>query len=128
MEAITSKLRSDYGEETVYKLANDVSADETTTDAVEASNAEAITMVVEAGAGVNAGVVILEGAVSSTYAGTWVNLGQVTTSAASKAYAVSAPKSPIAENGVALPMPYVRARIETAIGVGSVDIYLIVKR
>lgn len=110
-----SKILSDTREVTLYKLLNDKAALNTASTAVVADDAEALTLIVEASAGVSAGVVTLEGALTADYAGTWHSLGTVTTNAASKNFSV---------NTTALPMPYVRARISTAITAGTVDVYI----
>lgn len=122
-------INSNNHELSTYKMMNDASADETTSDVLDVRNAEGITLLVESGVGVNAGVVTLEGAISSAYAGEWVSLGTVTTSAASTAYACSvSPSANPESNAAGLPMPYVRARISTVIGVGTVDVYIVVKK
>lgn len=119
--SMSSSVKGLNSKETViYKVFNDVITDETKSDAVRAQDNDSVMLVVEAGASVSGGVVKLEGAITSDYAGTWAELGSVTTSAASTAYKVA-----VADN----PMPYVRARIETAIaGGGSVDAYIIVRQ
>lgn len=101
-----------------YKVFNDVSADETKSDAVDTFDNDSVTLVVETGTGVNAGVVKLEGAMTSDYAGTWAELGSVTTSAASTTYKVA-----VADNS----LPFMRARVETAIGVGTIDAWIVVR-
>lgn len=110
-------------EVTSYKLFNDVATDETTSDAIEVLDAEAITVVVETSAGVSGGVVLLEGAMTSDYAGTWIFLGSITTSAASKSYDASISLG----SGDPL-VRYARLRVETAISGGTVDAYLNVRK
>lgn len=105
----------------MHKVLNDQSTDETTSDAVDIRNAKEVTLFVETGTGVNAGVVKLETAVNSS--GPWFVAGSVTTSAASTGYADS-----IGGGDAGLPAKYARARIETAIGVGTVDVYICVQR
>lgn len=123
----TSKTKQGHIETVVYKLMNDQSVDETTSDALDTSLSSGVTMIVETAAGTNAGVVTLEGAVTSDYAGAWVSLGTVTTSAASTAYALTVSPSNDPTSGLGLPFPYIRARISTAIGVGSIDVYIVVR-
>lgn len=123
----TSKVRPNSREEKVLKLLNDASTDETTSDAVDSRNVEEATLLVEAGAGVSSGVVKLEGAVSSDYSGTWVELGSLTINAANQAFATSIATSLAATDVAGLPIPYVRARIETVIGGGTIDVYLILQ-
>lgn len=121
----STKTHSGVNETTVYKLMNDASTDETKSDAIDVSTAQEVSVVVETGAGVSGGAVKLEGAITSDYSGTWAELGSITTSAASTAYSDVAS----AEGGTAgLPIPYVRARIETAISGGTIDVYIIVRR
>jgi len=118
-----TKMKSGQSETTTYKVFAAQSADETISDAIDAYLAKGVTLIVETGAGVNGGVVELEGAVTADYAGTWIPLASVTTSAASKAYADSV----VVEAGTAgLPMPFIRARISTVIGVGTINAYIVV--
>lgn len=115
----------------IYKLMNDASVDETTSTAVDTLLADSVTLVVEAAASTSGGVVTLEGAMTSDYTGTWVPLGTITTSAASKALALTIGEgttlSSTDANQAGLPMPFIRARISTVISGGSVDVYLVVK-
>ena len=120
----TSKVSAGYPETTLYKLMNDESVDETTSDAIDTFEAEEITLLIEAGAGVNGGVVTLEGAVTSDYAGTWVSLGTVTTNGASKLFALSLSPTNDTSGDIGLPMPYIRARISTVITGGTIDLYI----
>jgi hypothetical protein len=121
--SMLSKVLNDGTEVTSYQVLDDISADESVSSEIEVLDAEAITLVVYTSAGVNAGVVLLEGAMTSAYAGTWLALGSITTAAASKAYEASISVG----NGDPI-VRYVRARIETAIGVGSVDAYINVRK
>jgi len=111
----SSKVLSKHKEIMLYKLMDDSSVDETTSTAIVADDAEALTLIVETSAGTSGGVVTIEGAVTSTYAGTWLSLGTITTNAASTCFAA---------NITALPMPYVRARISTVIAGGTIDVYI----
>ena len=119
-----SKLETQNLEWSKYKLMDDASVDETTSDEVDVRNAKAVTLAVEAGAGVSGGVVKLEGAIRSGYAGTWVEMGSLTISAASKLYTVTVDSGDA--NG--LPLAYIRARIETVISGGTIDVYAVVQK
>ena len=66
----TSKPRTPTMGQETYKVLNDQSVDETTSDAIDCQFARSVSLVVEAGAGVSSGVVKLEGAQTSDYAGT----------------------------------------------------------
>lgn len=115
------KLFSGHREWKMVKLMNDASTDETTSDAVEIQNATSVTLLVETSTGVSSGVVKLEvGAVST---GPFYVAGTVTTNAASAAFCDT-----IAEGEAGLPAKYARARIETVIGGGTVDVYLIIQK
>lgn len=117
-----SKLYALGGREWIaYKLLNDQSVDETTSDSVNIQNASSVTLLVESGAGVSAGVVKLETAI--TAAGPYYVAGTVTTNAASAAFADT-----ISEGEAGLPAKYARARIETVISGGTVDVYIIVQK
>jgi hypothetical protein len=105
----------------LYKLFENVATDETKSDAIDVMGAESVTAVVEVAAGVTAGVVKLEGAVDEDYAGTWAELGSITTNAGSKAFKVTSTDN----------VKCVRLRVETAISGGaapSIDAYLIVRK
>jgi hypothetical protein len=91
------------------------SVDETTSTPVFALLYTNLRLLVEWGAGTNAGNVVLEAAESPTYAGPWLSIGAVAFSAASIVTSVAA---------VNACFPYVRVRIETAIGGGTIDAYL----
>lgn len=121
LSVTTKQVNKNVGSVDVLKLLNDASADETTSDAVDVLDAESISLLIEAGTGVNAGVVKLEGAVTSDYDGTWYEIASVTTSAGAKLYQAGAAVDEVN-------FPYVRARIETVIGVGTIDVYLVVRR
>lgn len=112
-------------EVTIYKLMNDQADANTTSDVIDVLDAEAVSLIVESSAGTASGAVTLEGAATSTYAGTWAALDSITTSAASTAYAKTVG---LADNAASLPIPYVRARISTVIGSGTVDVYLVVRK
>lgn len=114
-----TKVISALREHKIVKVFDDVSVDETKSDAVDARNYINLVLIVESGVGVNAGVVKFEAAATPDYAGTWKEIGSLTTSAASTVYAAL-----VSGNAY----PYVRARIETAIGVGSVDAYIALQR
>lgn len=111
-----------------YKVFNDVNTDETKSDAIDVFDVKAVTLFVEAGAGVSSGVVKLEGAIDDSYSGTWVELGSITTDTASAASAVSTATALSATDTAGLPIRYVRARVETAIGGGTIDAYIIVEK
>lgn len=115
----SGRVKSLEGKETVsYKVFNDVTTDETKSDAIDTLDNNSVTLVVETGAGVSSGVVKLEGAMASDYAGTWVELGSITTNAASAMF-----KASVLEH----PLPYMRARVETVIGGGTLDAWIIVR-
>lgn len=101
-------------------VLNDQSADETTSNEVDARHARAISLFVEAGAGVSGGVVTLESAPYAGYTGTWKSLGTVTTNAASTIFSVNANET---DDG--LPARVVRARISTIISGGTIDAYIL---
>lgn len=97
------------------------STDERTSDAVDIRNAESVTLFVETSAGVNGGVVKLETAMTED--GPYFVAASVTTSAASTGYSAN-----LSAGDDGLPAKYARARIETAIGVGTVEVYIVVQR
>ena len=118
----TSSVRRGDRVTIIYKLLDDESVDETASTAVDALDFERATLLVETGAGVNAGVVTLDGARTAAYAGTWAELGETAAlAAASTTYLKTVDAS-------VLPVPFIRARISTAIGVGTIDAYLILQR
>lgn len=119
----TTKVREST-EVSIYKLLNDSSTVNTTSTAIDVLDATGITLLVEASAGVSSGVVTLEGAASEDYAGTWASITTATTNAASKAFIATTDIGDTAS----IPVPYVRARISTVIGGGTIDVYLIVRR
>lgn len=119
-----SKIRRDGKETITYKLMNDSSAAETTSDAISAINADSVSIVVESSAGVSGGVVTLEGALTSDYTGTWASLTTATANAATKTFVATNDMS----DSAAVPLPYVRARISTVITGGTVDVYMIVRK
>jgi len=116
-----SQVISNYGCWYGYKLANDISVDETATDAVDVRNARSVTLFVESGAGVSNGVVKLETAMNLT--GPWFVAGTVTTNAASTGFADT-----IGGGDAGLPARYARARIETVISGGTIDVYIAVQQ
>jgi hypothetical protein len=111
-----------------FKVFEDASTDETTSPAIDIRNARSVSLFIETGVGVNAGVVQLEVAMSS--GGPWVKVDGVTTAAASTGYQVvtSDALDGNTNTTVGLPAKYARARIETAIGVGTVDAYLVIQK
>jgi hypothetical protein len=119
----TTRVRNST-EVTIYKLLNDSSTVETTSTAVDVLDATGITLLVEAGEGVSSGVVTLEGAATSDYSGTWASITTATTNAASKTFIATTDMGDTAS----IPVPYVRARVSTVIGGGTIDVYLIVRR
>lgn len=126
----TNVTRSTGSEDSmVYMLLDGQSADETTSDAIDTRLAKGVTLIVETNGTVSGGVVTLEGAASSAYAGTWISLGTITTGAGSTAYGLTVPDPDGSTVTKGLPMPYIRARISTAIsGGGTIDVYLMVER
>lgn len=119
----TTKVRNST-EVSVYKLLNDSADVNTASTAIDVLDATGITLLVEASAGVSSGVVTLEGAATSDYSGTWASITTATTNAASKAFIATVDIGDTAS----IPVPYVRARISTVIGGGTIDVYLIVRR
>ena len=119
----SSKVKSTGNKEgKLLKLLNDKSVVDVISDEVEGFLAESMVLIVESGASVSAGVVVLEGAPSSGYTGTWKELVSLTINAATKIF--SGGIGVIDE----LPMPYVRARIKTVITGGTVDVFLAVRK
>lgn len=117
------------GAMTVYKLFNDSTSG--TSDAIDAREARGVSLIVETSNDtVSAGGVILEGAVSSSYAGTWIPLCSAITPVQNEAEAASVSASANPEsNAAGLPMPYVRARFSTAVtGGATVDVYIVVEK
>lgn len=119
-----SKVHSGNKEWNLYKVFNDESVDETKSSEVDARNAEQISLIVDTGTGVSSGVIKLEGAISSGYTGTWIELGSITVTVASKEYGVSVGIGSTA----GIPVRVVRARIETVIGGGTIDAYIGLQR
>jgi hypothetical protein len=118
-----TKVRNS-SEVTIYKLLDDGADVNTTSTAIDVLDATAITLLVETSAGVSSGVVTLEGAATSDYSGTWASITTATTNAASKAFVATVDIGDTAS----IPVPYVRTRISTVIGGGTIDVYLIVRR
>ena len=116
----TSKVRRSR-ENILYHLIDDGAA-AANSDEIKGVDAEAATLIVVSGAGVSGGVVLLEGAPTTGYTGTWKSLASLTINAANTVFS----------QGIGiideLPMPYLRARISTPITGGTVDVYLAVRR
>lgn len=124
----TSKV-SNAGEVQAYKVFNDTVTDETKSDAILVWDALAVTLFIETAASTSGGVVELEAAMTSDYAGTWESLGSITTNAASSAFSISIGLGSNNETGYpGLPQMYVRARVSTVIADGSIDAYIIVRK
>ena len=119
-----SKVLKNIREVVTYKLLNDSSVDETTSTAVSCIDADKVTLIVETSAGTSGGVVTLEGARTSTYTGAWQSLGTITTNAASTTFMITVDVS----DSPGMPIPYIRARVSTAITGGTLDAYLITRR
>ena len=117
------QIRKNGREWVMYKVMNDQSVDETTSDAIDVRNAESVCLVVESSAGVSGGVVTLESAISSDYSGTWASFGSITTSAANTVGITATDTA----GGGSLPSKYYRARISTVITGGTVDVYILVQ-
>lgn len=119
-----SKLESVVGRSfEMYKVFSATAA-AASSDEIDARNAEQIALQVVAGSGVSSGVVKLEGSPTSAYAGTWLDLGSLTINGASKIFGVSLGIG--ATTG--LPIKYVRARISTLIGGGTITAYVIIQK
>lgn len=121
----TSSVKATNNKSTIIKkVLDDESTIEVASDEEDLRDADSVTLVVVSGAGVNAGVVTLEGAMEAGYTGTWLSLGALTINAASKIFGktidLSDDPNPV--------FPFVRARISTGIGVGTVDVYLVIRR
>lgn len=106
-------------EHKVFRIFDDKSVDEETSDEIDFRNFNSFVFGVEAGAGVASGVVEIEGAMRSGYTGIWKQLGSLTINAASKLFSVAVVDSPY---------PYIRARITTIIAGGTIDAYLALQR
>lgn len=127
--AITVNNASLRGNSQEYSIVTLLSAVATgTSDAVDTRYAKSVNLVTEAGSGVSGGVITLEGAVSSSYAGTWVPLGTITTSAASSALSLAIGPSNDVTGNPGLPMPYMRARFTTNATGGTVTVYLVIEK
>ena len=92
---------------------------DTTHTALSTQGYDSITMMMVAGAGVASGAVIVEGAPSRDYAGTWAQVLAPVTVPAASAASYSRVVGPSA-----FP-PWVRARISTVVGGGTIDVLLI---
>lgn len=112
-----AQVHSNGREWELSKVLNDASVDETTSDAVDIRNCSEVGLFVESSAGVNGGVVKLETAMNLD--GPWFVAGSVTVAGASSAYADS-----LGSGEAGLPAKYARARIETVINGGTVDVYI----
>lgn len=99
--------------DTIISL-NAESADETIGTELPITSFDKIGWSVVSSAGVSGGVVTIEWAHTSDYAGTWAQVGTVTTSAASTQYGSAAD----------VIAGFVRARISTAISGGTVTVHL----
>tara|TARA_Y100000310_G_scaffold296953_1_gene329613 strand:+ start:1165 stop:1503 length:339 start_codon:yes stop_codon:yes gene_type:complete len=97
---------------TVDEVVLDAQSTDETAGAVGVSGLRHMTVLIEWSAGVSAGVVEVEEASTTTYAGTWSNITTVTTGAASSTDAVHIEGSYKA----------LRARISTAITGGTVTV------
>jgi hypothetical protein len=120
----TSRVRNGSTEVSMYKLLNDEADVNTSSTAVDVLDASSLTLLVESSAGTASGVVTLEGARTSDYSGTWASITTATTNAASTTFVSTVNTGDTSS----VPVPYVRARISTVIGSGTVDVYLIVRR
>ena len=106
----------------LVKLFNDITTDETKSDAIDARGYNSLVMLVETATGVTGGVVEIEAAASAAYTGTWVQLGTVTTAAGATTY-----KAAVANSAY----PYVRLRVTTVISGGAgpkVDAYIALQK
>jgi hypothetical protein len=81
-------------------------------------SAQELSAYVEFSAGAAAGTVLIEGASSNAYAGTWAVLGTVAWAAASKAHIVQITGCHLA----------LRARISGAVTGGTVDVTFVIKK
>lgn len=121
--AILSVDSKNFGSERrfeIVKVFNDGQAAATGTT-IDVRDIKGIALIVESGAGVSGGVVTLEAAASSAYAGTWVELDTATTNAASTAFIAN-------YDNLAAPVPYVRARISTGLTGGTCDVYVMLMK
>jgi len=114
--SVSSKVYDGSRRFDIIKVFNDGQTAATGTS-IDSREIRGINLVVETGAGVSAGVVTLEGAVSSDYSGTWVSLGAITTNAALTAFKEG-------HDNLAESFPYVRARISTGLTGGTADVYV----
>lgn len=94
-------------------LLVDQNADETVSEAIPVPNAQSVALLVVYDDGVTAGEVILESAHLSDYAGDWAEEGSS-----------SGGSNKIDRIVATGPMEWVRARINTAIADGDVNVYL----
>lgn len=90
------------------------STDETIGTELPITGFDRVGWAVVTSAGVSAGVVTIEWSPTSGYSGTWSNIEDITTSAATTVYGSS-------QDAIA---GFVRARISTAITGGTVTVYL----
>lgn len=95
---------------------------EGTSDVIDARLAQAVSLIVDTGTGVSGGTVLLEGSPVSTYSGTWISLGSITSNAQSKLFGASVGLG--ATSG--FPVRYVRARISSNIVGGTASAYLVI--
>lgn len=112
---------------TIYKVLNDQSADETTSDVIDVFGAHAVGLMIRTNGTVTSGNVILEGSVENPDTGTWLNLRDITTNV-SNAYLGET--ADVEDNAINLhACRYIRARIETVIGGGgTIDVWITVVR
>lgn len=107
-------------EDTITEVLAAQSVDETTSDAVDVFGASAISLMAVSSAGVSNGVVKLETSIDGV---TYYVAGTVTTNAASSAFSDS-----LAAGDNGFPAIFARARIETVITGGTVDVYIAVQK
>lgn len=92
------------------------SVDETTHTPVFAAHCSKVSMYVVGSAGVVSGAVTFEASPDAAFAGTWLPILTPVNAAADTVVTVS---------GVNAAYPYVRARISTVIGGGTVDVMIV---
>lgn len=108
-------------ENDVIKVLAAQSVDETASDEVNIAGATNISLMALSSAGVSNGVVKIE--TSMVAGGPYYVAGTVTTNAASSAFSDS-----VGPGDAGFPALYARARIETVITGGTVDVYIAVQR
>jgi hypothetical protein len=98
--------------------------DETIGRTVDVSQYENLTVIVESSSGTASGVVTIETAVyeeGASYRGTWAEVEAITVPAASTQSFTQLPGAP----GNAMALKYLRARISTVIGSGTITCWLV---